>query len=108
MAKRARGTSRPGQRRPPPRSAPRPAASAGPAPAATETPVAGPVGPSVAAPAPTRTRSREASGTFSASAAQEYAYVRSDLRRIARVATGLFGAMFVLFLLIDVLGVIKL
>ncbi len=65
-----------------------------------------PVAVAVAATSP-RTRSREASGTFSASAAQEYAYVRSDLRRIVKVAAGLFGTMFVLFILIDVVGVIK-
>jgi hypothetical protein len=60
--------------------------------------------PATAAP---RSRSREASGTFSASAAQEYAYVRSDLRRIVKIAAGLFGTMLVLFILIDVAGVIK-
>jgi len=41
------------------------------------------------------------SGTFVASAAQEYAYVRSDLRRIAVIGGSLFGVLLVLFVVIE-------
>lgn len=110
MAKRARGTSRPGQRRPTQKTAARPVASSAAVPAAaavTTGDATAAASAPTAAPAPARSR-RDASGTFSATAVQEYAYVRSDLRRIAKVAAGLFGTMFVLFILIDVTGLIKL
>jgi hypothetical protein len=54
-----------------------------------------------------RTRAR-ASSTFAASAAQEYAYVVSDVRRIILVGGSLVGVIFVLFILIDVLRVITI
>jgi hypothetical protein len=110
MAKRARGTSRPGQRRPTQKSAARPVGSSSAIPAAgavTTGDAAAAVSAPTPAPAPARSR-RDASGAFSATAVQEYAYVRSDLRRIAKVAAGLFGTMLVLFVLIDVTGIIKL
>jgi hypothetical protein len=59
------------------------------------------------APLPSRTRSR-ASATFTASAAQEYAYVVSDVRRIILVGGSLVGVILVLFLLVDVLHVITI
>jgi hypothetical protein len=56
-----------------------------------------------------RTRTRgAASASFSESAAQEYAYVASDVRRIALVGGGLFAALIILFVLIEVLGVVHL
>jgi hypothetical protein len=53
-------------------------------------------------------RLRRASGTFTASAAQEYAYVVKDVRRITVVAGSLFATMLVLFVLIQVLHVIRI
>jgi phosphate-selective porin len=54
-----------------------------------------------------RARGRE-SGLLAARAEQEYTYVQRDVRRIAKVDGGLVVVMLVLFLLIDVLGIIKL
>ncbi len=122
MTKRARGTSRPGQRRPIQRVGTRPAgpsASVEPtvAPASYAKAPATPAYGSSATSAPaveteTRTaeslRPRRASGTFTASAAQEYAYVVKDVRRIAVVAGSLFAIMLVLFVLIQVLHVIRI
>jgi hypothetical protein len=48
------------------------------------------------------------SASFAESAAQEYAYVASDVRRIALVGGGLFVTLIVLFLLIQVVGVVHL
>jgi len=118
MAKRARGAhGRPGQRRPAPRTgrpAPQPAANdaaraaaASPAlePHADEGPAAAPEQrPGRAAAA----RARGTSASFETSAAQEYAYVAHDVRRIAVVGGSLFAVLIVLFLLIEVLGVIHL
>ena len=58
--------------------------------------------------APARTRSRASSSVFEESAAQEYAYVASDVRRIAIVGGSMFAVLIALFILIDVLGVIHL
>jgi len=56
----------------------------------------------------TRVRSRGSSGVFEESAAQEYAYVASDVRRIALIGGSLFAVLIALWLLIEVLGVIHL
>ena len=116
MAKRARGaTRRPGQRRPTPRSGARPAATAPGAPTALNGPQAPAFEPTTVAAEPTRTtapglrsRSRQTSSAFAAESAQEYAYVVSDVRRISIVAGGIIGIMLVLFLVIDVLGIIRI
>jgi len=52
-------------------------------------------------------RSREGS-VLAARAEQEYAYVARDVRRIVRVGGSLLGVMFVLFILIDVMGIVHL
>jgi hypothetical protein len=118
MAKRARGaTRRPGQRRAIQRSGARPP---GAAPAAVPTGLDGTPAPAVepaaAVPAepnrstsPTlRTRSRQTSSAFAAESAQEYGYVVSDVRRIVIVAGGIIGVMVVLFLVIDLLGIVRI
>ncbi len=118
MAKRSKGASgRPGQRRPVQRS------NAGrPAQRAVE---AVPVGqvtaddlvqevPATTADAPSsgaagaRSRTRGPSTSFEESASQEYAYVASDVRRIAVVGGSLFAVLIALWLLIEVLGIIKI
>jgi hypothetical protein len=58
--------------------------------------------------APARTRSRASSSSFEESAAQEYAYVASDVRRIAIVGGSMFAVLIALFILIEVLGVIHI
>jgi hypothetical protein len=60
-----------------------------------------------AAPA-ARGRTRGPSASFEGSAAQEYAYVAADVRRIAVVGGSLFAVLIALFILIEVLGVIHL
>jgi hypothetical protein len=113
MAKRARGaTRRPGQRRPTQRSGPRPGAAAptgrdGAAAPAIE-PAAIPAEPTRTGSPAIRSRSRVPSGAFAAEAAQEYAYVVSDVRRIVIVASGIIGIMLVLFVVIDVLGIVRI
>jgi hypothetical protein len=118
MSKRARGTNRPGQRRPTQRAGTRPSASPTSAqPAAASAPAAVPAssfatpetsGAAPASPAlPSRTRAR-ASSTFTASAAQEYGYVVSDVRRIILIGGSLVGVILILFVLIDVLHLITI
>ena len=46
--------------------------------------------------------------SLAAKAASEYVYVGQDLRRIAMVAGGLFAIMGVLFVLFQVVGVVRL
>lgn len=118
MAKRARGTTRPGQRpavqRPPARptngTASRPIGAS--ASAAVSADVAADAGILPASPVAgngavaSRSRSR-ASGVFGASVAREYDYVGQDVRRIARVGGSIVAVMVVLYFLIDVFGVIK-
>ncbi len=53
-------------------------------------------------------RGRGTSASFETSAAQEYAYVAHDVRRIAVIGGSLFAVLIALFLLIEVLGVIHL
>jgi hypothetical protein len=52
-------------------------------------------------------RSREGS-LLAARAEEEYAYVVRDVRRIARVGGALVGILAILFILIDVTGIIRL
>ena len=112
MAKRARGAGhRPGQRRAMQRSGTRPAQPS----SRSETPQAGGAealatsGPAAEVPAPTaRARNRVSSASFEESAAHEYAYVASDVRRIALIGGSLFAVLIALWLLIEVLGVIHL
>ena len=136
MAKRSRGSTRPGQRRPTQR--PRPAAQR-PQPNVLSTPArpadtlteaeearaaeieAGIVEQERAAET-SRRRSRERGaaaepevvvrgrprGSLAVRYADEYAYVRKDLRQIAVLAVVLLAILFALYLLIDVAGVIKI
>ena len=116
MAKRARGASgRPGQRRSIQRSAARaqtrPATgSAAASPPSLDDEVATNAAEAPAGqPAPTsRGRTRVPSASFEDSAAQEYAYVAADVRRIAVVGGSLFAILIALFILIEVVGVIKI
>jgi hypothetical protein len=55
--------------------------------------------------APARTRE---GSLLAARAEEEYAYVVRDVRRIARVGGSLIGVLAILFILIDVAGVIRL
>lgn len=130
MAKRARGSVRPGQRRAIER---RPASSAAASPAAAPTPK--PAGLSEAEVAraaeleaallaeersaeDARKRTRErsatrelgsgAAGNFAAQEAAEYAYVARDVKDIVRIAALLIGVLFVLWILIDVMKVIPI
>ena len=134
MAKRSRGSVRPGQRRATVR---RPASSAAPSPApsaagSTATPTPKPAGLSdaeiaraaqleaamlaeerAAEDARRRTRERGATrevgtgsaGSFAAQEAIEYAYVARDVKDIVRIAALLIGILIVLWILIDVLKV---
>ena len=123
MAKRARGSVRPGQRRPIDR---RPASATSSSPAAPR-----PIGLSQPEPeraeqlekellaqekaaeqARTRTVRREAirevvepatSLSFAAQEAKEYAYVARDVKDIVRIASLLFAILFALWIVIDVL-----
>ncbi len=128
MAKRSRGAVRPGQTRP---AARRPqqrpqgrTASA----AATETIAStSPAVPAAdlvegddelveARPAPrgkptkesARAAAMQPSGLLAARAAQEYAYVARDVRHIAVVGGGLLIVLLVLYVLVEVLGIIKI
>jgi hypothetical protein len=131
MAKRARGSVRPGQRR---RTERRPASAA--TSAATPTPAATPKPAGLsdaeleraaqieadllaeeraAEQARKRTRERTATrtvvatgGSLAAQEAAEYAYVARDVKDIIRIASLLLGILIVLWLLIDVTGVIPL
>ena len=127
MAKRARGTTRPGQRRPIQRAS-RPAAGSAligtpeaPAPAATvTTPEAGLTGPMVperqlegrradrsrtqddVAPAQRRAG---LSGRLAVESVEEYRYVARDIRRIALVGGSMFVILAVLFVILELAGV---
>ncbi|HYO44923.1 MAG TPA: hypothetical protein VES19_17120 [Candidatus Limnocylindrales bacterium] len=127
MAKRARGSVRPGRRRPIDK---RPASPAAAAPA----PAPKPVGLSeaeleraaqleadllvqekAAEQARTRTRARAtreaaipAGGSLSVAAQAEYAYVGRDVKDIVRIASLLIGILIVLWLVIDVFAIIPL
>jgi hypothetical protein len=122
MAKRSRVGARPGQRRPMQRSAARPAAAPAPRPAGSVTPEeearaaeleAAIVAEEKAAEASRRSRDRDrhtaAEGALYSStplatrAAEEYSYVRRDIRRIAVVGGGLLALLAVLDILVNVL-----
>jgi hypothetical protein len=117
MAKRARGASgRPGQRRSNQRPAGRPqtrpaAGSPAARPSSSElvdVAAADAAESAVGREAPSnRGRTRTPSTSFEDSAAQEYAYVAADVRRIAVVGGSLFAVLFALFILIEVVGVIR-
>jgi len=133
MAKRSRGSTRPGQRRPAQRSVPRPATSGTAAPTARPSTALTPEEEARAAElearlvaeeraaeesrARTRDRSRVApeagprgrtreGSLLAARAAEEYTYVVRDVRRIVEVGGGLMLVMLVLYLLIEVLHVL--
>ena len=61
-----------------------------------------------AAPAPARIRNAQGSSLLAARAAEEYSYVARDVRHIGVVGGGLFGALLILYVLIDVLHVITI
>jgi hypothetical protein len=126
MAKRTRGTSRPGQMRPArraDRAATKPAPAAEPARAAAtltaddearaaelESQIMGTGTAAVALKQKggiVRSRSKESS-LLAAKADLEYTYVQRDVRRIAKVDGGLVVVLFILFILIDITGIIKL
>ncbi len=129
MAKRARGSVRPGQRRPIDKRPASPAAAGTPAVAPR------PAGLSeaeleraaqleadllaqekAAEQARQRTRSRgsreavapAAAGSLAVRAEAEYAYVARDVRDIIRIASILIGVLFLLWILIDVTGIIPI
>ena len=120
MSKRTRGArsnrGRPGYR--PPAQRPASKAPATPRPdGAADVELAASAQEAVAEPAPPRPArsSRGAAagtargaGLLAAKASTEYAYVNQDLRRISRFAAAILGAMVVLWLVIDVAGVVKL
>ena len=118
MAKRARGAGgRPGQRRSNQRSANRPQNRPAAAPTAARSaslaPADAPSGDVAEAaaerpPGSSRGRTRTTSASFEDSAAQEYAYVAADVRRIAVVGGSLFAVLIAVFVLIEVVGVIKI
>ena len=135
MAKRARGTTtRPGQRRPIQRPAARPGSAAA-RPSAAAAPATTPVAPAPASLTPEEEaraaqleaailaeerqaeqgrRSRAArpaaepvvrSSTLAVSAANEYAYVARDVRRIAIVGGSLVGVLLALWVVVQVPGI---
>jgi hypothetical protein len=57
--------------------------------------------------APARVRSGQASGLLAQRAAVEYAYVAKDVRHIAVVGGGLFVLLIVLYVVLEVLHVVK-
>jgi hypothetical protein len=132
MAKRVRGSVRPGQRRPIDRRPGAPAPAAG---TSATTPAPKPLGLSDAevaraaeleaqllaeerAAEDARRRSKERAGsrevtpvsrgTFAAQEAVEYAYVARDVKDIVRIAAILLTVLFVLWILIDVTHVIPI
>ena len=128
MAKRARGTVRPGQRRPidrrPASTAPSAAPALAPRPSglteaeeqrAAELETALLAQERAAEAARTRTRERatrevtySGGGSLAVRAEEEYAYVGRDVKRIVRVASLMLTVLFGLWILIDVAKVIKI
>jgi len=126
MAKRNRGTARPGQRRPgsgPVRPSTRPAARPSSSLSEDEEARAAELESRIVAQEraaeTSRARTRQAvgrpaearrtggQGLLAVRAAEEYNYVVRDVRRILLVGGSLAGVLVALFVLIDVLGVIK-
>ena len=127
MAKRNRGTSRPGQRRsgsgpvrPSTRPAARPTSSLSEDEEARAAEIESRIVAQERAAETARSRTRETvarsaetrrtggQGLLAARAAEEYAYVVRDVRRIVVVGGALAAAMLVLFVLIDVLKVVTI
>jgi hypothetical protein len=126
MAKRTRGSNRPGQRhtahvKNQPRSSIRPAQGLSAAEEARAAELESQIvardkasqsnGAATARPqAATATRAGQAraGSPLALRAAEEYGYVSRDVRRIVRVGGSMVGIMFALFLLIDVFHVIKI
>lgn len=131
MAKRARGSVRPGQRRP---TARRPASAGAPRPTAEAAPKSTGLSEAelaraaeleaqmlaaekAADEARSRSRARAATreavspvapGSLAVKAANEYAYVSRDVKDIVRIASLLIGTLIVLWILIDVTKVIPI
>ena len=128
MAKRTRGSTRPGRRARLQRPVARPADAAARRPGgltreeeqrAAEIEAAIVAEERAAQQATRRTRDRERGaepggfrardvGPLAVRAADEYAYVRRDILRIARIGGALLGVLAVLYILIDVMRVIRL
>ena len=118
MAKRARGTVRPGQRRPIERRAAAPDAPVAPAltPAIAKRPSGLTAAEAARAAEQTRRRSKDrasrdiviSTGTLAKRAEQEYAYVGRDLRDIVRIAVIMLVILFSLYIAIDVAKVIPI
>jgi hypothetical protein len=135
MAKRARGTTtRPGQRRPIQRPAARPGAAAA-RPTSAATPAATPIAPAPASltpeeearaaqleaaivaeerqaeqgrrPRPTRSTAEPVvrASTLAVAAANEYAYVARDVRRLARVGGSLVAVLLALWVVVQITGI---
>ena len=98
MAKRQRGSTRPGQRPPTKSPSGRPSAALSPAPVRPR-------------PATTLTEDELAHAaeisTLAIVAADEYTYVQRDLRRIAVVFVGIFAILFIAFILATVTGIAR-
>jgi hypothetical protein len=129
MAKRTRGSHRPGRRPPLRREATRPSSAAAPArpsglsreeearAAEIEAQIVAEERAAEQATRRSRDRGREpehvttrlrSAAPLSVRAADEYAYVRRDVRRIARIGSALIAILAVLHVLINVLHVIEL
>ena len=127
MAKRTRGTNRPGQRhadrtsaKPQSRPSVRPSGGLSDAEetraAELESQIVAQARVADTSRAISRDRSRPSDspvrprgqGTLAIRAAEEYGYVARDVKRIVRVAAAMVGALAVLFVLIDVLHVVNL
>ena len=130
MAKRTRGSNRPGQRRadrhalarPQARPASRPAGALSEAEEARAAELESQIVAQERAAQAGQTRARDRArateatrpgrpggqGLLAARAAEEYAYVVRDVRRIMVVGGGLFGALAVIYVLIDVMHVVTI
>ena len=121
MVKRARGSVRPGQRRPIDRRPATPAAAATPKPTglseaelARAAELEQQLLAEERAAETARKRTAERASTREGSAVKtipfedEYAYVARDLKDIARIAALLFAILFALYLIIDVFDVVKI
>jgi hypothetical protein len=121
MAKRARGSVRPGQRRSLDRRPTTSASAATPRPAglseaelARAEELEQQLLAEERAPEAARRRTaerattREVAGTRTIAFEDEYAYVSRDLKDIARIAIILFAVLFVLYIVIDVMDVVKI
>ena len=100
MAKRTRGSNHPGQRRPdrhsPARQQPRPAGRPSQGLSAAEEARAADLAPA----------GRRGMSPLAVRAAEEYAYVSRDVRRILWVGGSMIGLLGVFFVLIDILHVV--